>query len=194
MLKNEAPRVKYLSEYKEPTHRIEKIDLTFTLDPERTHVKSVMKVIPAVGCTELYLNGEELELKSVSVNDVDITDIDGRVEKVENAIILKNLPEQEFELTIENYNNPKANTALDGLYYSSDIFCTQNEPEGFRRITYYIDRPDNLAIFTTKIIAPKKDFPILLSNGNLIESGELDGGLHFAVWNDPFYKIGRAHV
>ena len=105
----------------------------------------------------------------------------------EKGLKIKNLP-QSFTLVIENQINPKDNTILEGLYASGDILCTQNEPEGFRRITYFLDRPDVMAKYTTKIIADKKRFPVLLSNGNPIDKGELENGKHFVTWEDPFAK------
>ncbi len=93
-----------------------------------------------------------------------------------------------FTLEIVTEISPAANTALEGLYLAKGIFCTQCEPEGFRRITYFLDRPDVLSVYTTRIEAPKTTLPVLLSNGNLIESGDLGGGRHFAVWSDPFPK------
>ena len=98
------------------------------------------------------------------------------------------VPSEKFTLEIENFINPEENKALDGLYKSGNIFCTQNEPEGFRRITYYLDRPDVMAKFTTKVIADKKSCPVLLSNGNPVESGDLEGVQHYVVWEDPFLK------
>jgi aminopeptidase N len=97
-------------------------------------------------------------------------------------------PPSRFSLEIVSQINPSANTALEGLFLSNGMFCTQCEPEGFRRITYFIDRPDNLSIFTVRIEAAKEQYPVLLSNGNRIERGELGGGRHFAVWHDPFPK------
>ncbi|WP_419173302.1 aminopeptidase N [Halobacteriovorax sp.] len=182
-MKTETPVVKYLADYKAPTHKIETVDLEFHLDDTQTQVFSKMKITPVNGNT-LELNGEELKLKSVKVNGEEFSNY-----KEENEILtLIGLPSEAFTLEIHNEINPKANTALDGLYKSGGMFCSQNEPEGFRRITYFIDRPDNLSVFTTKIIADKKDYPFLLSNGNLIESGDLEDGKHFAVWNDPFAK------
>ena len=108
-------------------------------------------------------------------------------EQTNQGLIIKDIPDS-AELSIETRINPKANTALSGLYKSGSILCTQNEAEGFRRITYYHDRPDIMAHFKTKIIADKKRYPILLSNGNLVESGEEQGGKHFVLWEDPFKK------
>jgi aminopeptidase N len=184
-MKGEAPQAKYLKDYKKPTHLVSELYLTFELHDSETKVKNTMKVKPQEGTT-LVLDGEELKFVSAKVNGELVAD--SNLKFVENTLEISGLPTEDFELEIENIIDPKANTALDGLYMSSGIFCTQNEPEGFRRITYFIDRPDNLSIYTTKIIADKKQCPILLSNGNLVESGDLDNGKHFAVWNDPFPK------
>ena len=104
----------------------------------------------------------------------------------ETSLILQSLPEN-FTLRIITKIYPESNTALEGLFKSGSIYCTQNEPEGFRKITYFLDRPDVMTVFTTTIIAPKK-YPILLSNGNLIDAGEIDTETHFTKWNDPFKK------
>jgi len=184
-MKGETPQAKYLKDYTKPTHSISELYLTFELHDTETKVHNRMQVKPLVG-SELLLNGEELKFVSAKVNGELVTDSSLKFE--ENTLLISNLPSEDFILEIENIIDPKANTALDGLYMSSGIFCTQNEPEGFRRITYFIDRPDNLSVFTTKIIADKEQCPILLSNGNLMESGDLDNGKHFAIWNDPFPK------
>ncbi len=182
-MKNATPVVKYLADYKAPTHKIETVSLEFHLDDTQTQVFSKMEITPVSGQV-LELNGEELILKSVKVNGEDFKNY----KEADDILTLENLPTDKFTLEIHNEINPKGNTALDGLYKSGGMFCSQNEPEGFRRITYFIDRPDNLSIFTTKIIADKKDYPFLLSNGNLIEQGDLEDGKHFAIWNDPFAK------
>src|SRR6185436_6623974 len=97
-------------------------------------------------------------------------------------------PQRPFRLEIETLVDPSANTQLSGLYRTSGNYCTQCEAEGFRRITYFPDRPDVMAVYTTRIEADKSETPVLLANGNLIESGDLPGGRHFAVWHDPFPK------
>lgn len=104
----------------------------------------------------------------------------------EEKLTIANLPDS-FVLTIVTKIFPETNTALEGLFKSGTIYCTQNEPEGFRKITYFIDRPDCMTLFTTTINAPKK-YPILLSNGNLIDFGDIDEHSHFTKWNDPFKK------
>jgi len=185
-MKNESPIIKYLKDYQAPHYLIERIHLEFTLSDEDTFVTSTMDVTVKNPGEKLVLDGEELVFVGAKIDGVEIPS--SNLIFTEETLTISNLPASNFKLEIKNTINPKANTALDGLYKSSGIFCTQNEPEGFRRITYFIDRPDNLAIYTTKIIADKKQCPILLSNGNLVESGDLDDGKHFAVWSDPFPK------
>jgi aminopeptidase N len=186
-MKTDAPKVIKLSEYKQPDYLVETIDLTFHLDSTKTLVQSTIKVL--INNNEnapLVLNGEELILKSVKINGETFTDY--KHDEEVHTLTLNRVPAGNFTLEIENEINPEANKTLDGLYKSGTIFCTQNEPEGFRRITFYVDRPDNMAKFTTKIIADKKLYPILLSNGNSVAKGDLDGGKHFVTWEDPFKK------
>lgn len=177
-----------LKNYKKPEHFIQTVHLTFDLDSTNTLVKSKLNI----KCSEegmksnLVLNGEEVILEKVMLNGEELSKDLYQVN--ENEMIISGLGKENFTLEIENRINPEANKALDGLYKSGSIFCTQNEAEGFRRITYYPDRPDVMSVFTTKIIADKNNYPILLSNGNLLEEGDLEGGKHFAVWNDPFPK------
>ena len=185
-MKTDAPKVIKLSEYKAPDYNVETIDLTVHLDDTKTLVQSKMKLKRnGEAGASLVLNGEELELKSLKLDGRDHADYD--YNKETHLLTVKNVPAS-FTLEIENIINPEANKTLDGLYKSGTIFCTQNEPEGFRRITFYVDRPDNMAKFTTKIIADKKLYPILLSNGNPIARGDLEGGKHFVTWEDPFKK------
>lgn len=185
-MKADAPKIIKLAEYKKPDYLVETIDLIVHLDNTKTLVQSKMVInrnSDSVG--PLVLNGEELILKSIKLNGEDYTDYVQDTEA--HMLTLKSVPAK-FTLEIENEINPEANKTLDGLYKSGTIFCTQNEPEGFRRITFYIDRPDNMAKFTTKIIADKKLFPVLLSNGNPTDKGNLPNGLHFVSWEDPFKK------
>lgn len=185
-MKVESPKTIYLSEYQKPEFSIQEISLTFHLNETDTQVINKMKVTRLGDSSTLRLNGEELRLESVKLNGVEISKDD--LSEESQLLEIRNLNEREFELEITNWINPKANTALDGLYLSGNIFCTQNEPEGFRRITYFIDRPDVMAIYTTKIIADKSKYPVLLSNGNLLEKGDLDNNQHYAIWKDPFPK------
>lgn len=189
MLKTETPRTIHLADYQAHPFSIETVHLTFHLHSTATKVESrlTVKRNPASAKKEnnLILDGEELTFVTAKINGELVKE--GEYQISSEGLVLNNVPD-EFTLEIENTINPESNKALDGLYKSGDIFCTQNEPEGFRRITYYLDRPDVMARFTTKIIAPLEDFPILLSNGNPIGEGQLDGGLHWAEWEDPFPK------
>jgi len=176
----------YLKDYEKPAFEIRTVDLEFELHDTKTVVKNTM-VIERHGAEEepLVLEGEELELKSLILDGRELHE--SEYELNASSLTLHKLPEN-FILEITNIINPEANTALDGLYKSSGIFCTQNEPEGFRRITYFMDRPDVMAVYSTKIIADKSLYPILLSNGNLSETGLLEGGKHYAIWKDPHPK------
>ena len=185
-MKTDTPKIIKLSDYKKPTYVVETIDLVVHLDNTETLIQSKMKIKKfSDEIAPLVLNGEELTLKSVALNGKKLAPSDYSLS--DDLLTINDAP-AEFVLDIENTMNPEANKTLDGLYKSGTIFCTQNEPEGFRRITYYIDRPDNMAKFTTKIIADKKLYPILLSNGNPIARGDLPEGKHFVTWVDPFKK------
>ena len=185
-MKAENPVPVKLSQYQPPLHSVREVFLTFTLDFNDTLVQNRMVIVTENPEQEIKLNGEELNLIAISVDGNRLNDDDFEVG--EDELVIKPVGKKEFVLEIENRINPAANKALDGLYKSGDIFCTQNEAEGFRRITYYFDRPDVMAVFTTKIIADKKEFPILLSNGNLIDSGDVDSKRHFCTWHDPHPK------
>ena len=181
-----TPKTIFLSDYEKPSFTIETIDLTFVLDETDTLVTNVMRISRVQAQNEpLVLHGENIELLEVILDDQRLHET--QYELNNKTLTVHNVG-QNFTLEIKNRINPKQNKALDGLYMSEGIFCTQNEPEGFRRITYYLDRPDVMALFTTKIIAQKEQFPVLLSDGNLIESSDLDEGYHYAVWEDPFVK------
>jgi aminopeptidase N len=186
-MKTETPKVIKLNEYEKPNFMVQSIDLVIHLDNTQTLVQSKMKIKSNQdkGVSPLILNGEELTLKSITLNGKKLSATDYVVS--DDLLTITDAP-NEFTLEIENSINPEANKTLDGLYKSGSIFCTQNEPEGFRRITYYIDRPDNMAKFTTKIIADKKLYPVLLCNGNPTARGELEDGKHFVTWEDPFKK------
>ena len=180
------PKTIYLKDYEAPLFDILTVHLTFLLHETATQVTSRMEIKKRTPRNvPLVLEGEHLILEHVKLDGVLLHET--QYEQTNQTLTLHNVP-QNFTLEIRNSINPTENKALDGLYLSSDIFCTQNEPEGFRRITYYIDRPDVMSVFTTKIIAPKAPLPVLLSNGNLIEAGLLDDGYHYALWHDPFPK------
>lgn len=179
----------HLKDYKAPDFKIETIDLEVDLNDELTTVTSTIKVIRNKAAnnpnSNLILNGEELKLVSVHLNDNELDNSKYKVTK-DNLEIL-NSPD-EFNLKIVNTIKPQENTSLSGLYKSDDMYCTQCEAEGFRRITYYLDRPDVMSSFTTTIKADKTKYPILLANGNLKEKGDLDNYRHYATFEDPFKK------
>ncbi|MBT8355678.1 MAG: aminopeptidase N, partial [Desulfofustis sp.] len=177
------------SDYQLPDYLVESIDLLFRLGEQHTRVIARSRMHRNTDVTnnkkDLVLYGEKLELVRVSVDSEEIDS--GRMVLTDTQLQIIDVPDT-FELEVITDINPEANTSLSGLYLSSSIFCTQCEAEGFRRITYYPDRPDVLARFTTRIEADRKKYPVLLSNGNLEEEGQLDDGFHFAQWRDPFPK------
>ncbi|MCO4794128.1 MAG: aminopeptidase N, partial [Bacteriovoracaceae bacterium] len=184
MYKNATPKTIHLKDYVRPDYTITDVHLTFDLNETKTIVTNTMKVVhQGEAGAPLILNGEHQRLLKVEVGTQEITDY----ELTEELLTLKDIPSQ-CEITITSEIDPKANKALEGLYQSGGIFCTQNEPEGFRRITYYIDRPDVMAKFKTKVIGDKNSCPILLSNGNPVGSGDLEDGRHWMEWEDPFPK------
>ncbi|MCZ4251845.1 aminopeptidase N [Pseudoalteromonas shioyasakiensis] len=177
------PQAQYLKDYQAPQFSIQHIDLRFELAPLKTSVQSTMTINRTdESNADLALDGVDLTLISLMVDDKTYDDYTLEDEK----LIIHNLPES-FILKIENHIDPQTNTSLEGLYLSGGAYCTQCEAEGFRKITYYLDRPDVLASFDVTIIADKK-YTHLLSNGNQIESGNLDDGRHFVKWQDPFKK------
>ncbi len=188
MTKDAAPEPIYLKDYIQPRYWIDSIDLRFELGEEKTRIVSTMLVRRNTEIDEphiLELNGENLTLGSVYIDDKALSDADFSVNAEE--LWIPDVPEQ-FSLKIETFIKPQLNTSLEGLYKSSGNFCTQCEAQGFRKITYYLDRPDVMTTFSTTIIADKVKYPVLLSNGNLIESIDLDDGKHQVTWQDPFKK------
>jgi len=185
------PKAVYLKDYAVPDYLVHTVTLDIQLDEERTQVNSrlVIRRNPAsqVCDAPLVLAGEGLELLGVALNGVDLAA--GQYRQSPDALTLPAVPQQgEFTVTLANLINPKANTALEGLYLSGGLLCTQCEAEGFRKITYYLDRPDVMAKFTTTLTADKSRYPVLLSNGNPVASGECDDGRHWVTWVDPFAK------
>ena len=180
-------QVKKRLDYQAPTFTIERVELTFDLVPDTTIVTSELTIarVDAKATDELVLDGHELELISLSLNGKALADTQFVVSN--HHLVIKDLPAN-ATLTLVTKIDPKANTALEGLYFASDAFCTQCEAEGFRRITYYLDRPDVLSIFTVTVQADKNAYPFLLSNGNAIDSGDLPDGRHYVTWHDPFKK------
>ena len=180
----QQPQAKYRHDYRAPEYLISDIDLTFDLDATKTVVTAVSQVTRhSATAVPLRLDGEDLTLVSLHINDEPWSDY----KEEGNQLVIDNLPER-FTLRIVNEISPSANTALEGLYQSGVALCTQCEAEGFRHITWYLDRPDVLARFTTKIIADKTLYPFLLSNGNRVGEGELENGRHWVQWQDPFPK------
>ncbi|PID86343.1 aminopeptidase N [Candidatus Gracilibacteria bacterium] len=183
----------YLKDYKVSSYFVESIDLTYELKKDYTLVTNESKFYKNINSKEdniLKLNGNNLDIIGIFLDGKKISiEIDSNIELIEDNTILflNDLPDT-FELKIVTKIYPHKNTSLEGLYVSNGIYCTQCEPEGFRNMTYYLDRPDVLSVYSTKIIADKQDNPVLLSNGNLIESGDLEDGKHYALWKDPFKK------
>ncbi len=178
---------RYLADYQPPVFSINTVNLTFDLADHNTVVTSVLSIKRnSTNCTApILLHGEQLKLVSLQLNGKQLPKEQYQVSDTELSI---NTQESEFELTIVTEIDPKGNSSLEGLFKSGDAFCSQCEAEGFRRITYYSDRPDVMSVFTTKVIADKSLYPFLLSNGNSIDKGELANGKHFVQWHDPFPK------
>lgn len=177
-------QAKYRQDYQAPDYTISEIDLDFNLDPAKTIVTAVSQVKRLnANSSTLELHGEDLQLVSVEVNG----QLWANYQEQDSKLVLSSLPES-FTLRIVNEISPEKNTALEGLYVSGDALCTQCEAEGFRHITYYLDRPDVLARYTTTITADQQRYPYLLSNGNRIADGILDDGRHWVKWQDPFPK------
>ncbi len=183
-----GPKPTRLADYHPPAYLVDQVDLAFTLDPARTLVRarlSVRRAPQASGDAPLILNGEDLELLRIAIDEDDLApDAYSRDEKT----LTIHRPPHAFMLDIETTIAPDRNTALSGLYLSNNMFCTQCEAEGFRRITYFPDRPDVLARYAVRIEADKARYPVLLSNGNLLAAGDLPDGRHFAQWADPHPK------
>jgi aminopeptidase N len=175
-----------LSQYTPPDYLIDDIALVFSLEPEATLVAARSHVRRnGEGPAPLVLMGERLELQSIAIDDQPLTTDQYRLEP--GRLVIDN-PPADFNLDIVTRISPAANTHLEGLYMSGGRFCTQCEAEGFRAITYALDRPDVLARYAVRIEADKSAYPTLLSNGNMTESGDMGGGRHFAVWVDPHPK------
>jgi aminopeptidase N len=184
MREGTAPLIRR-DDYAAPPFWIRKVDLTFDLDPAKTLVTSRMQIErnPAVAAAALRLHGEDIVLTRCLANGESVS-----FRHENGVLVIDNPPEGAFTLEIRNTCAPEKNTRLSGLYTSGGGFFTQCEAEGFRRITFFLDRPDVMAEYSVLIRAPKAAYPVLLSNGNLVEEGALDNGRHFARWHDPFPK------
>ena len=174
----------YLKNYQPPAFAVNTVDLDFELHDDHALVTSRLQV-KRMHPGDLYLNGDGLELMSIALNDVPLAASSYRLQG--DDLIVAACPDA-CTLIIVTRIRPEDNTKLSGLYRSNHLFCTQCEAEGFRRMTYFPDRSDVLALYTTRISADKSKYPILLSNGNLIDSGDTDDGRHWVIWQDPFKK------
>jgi aminopeptidase N len=189
MMRTEDPRPIRLSEYRPPDWLVDTVHLDVKLKPARTPVRATLKLRPnpAAGApAPLALDGDGLTLVSLKLDGAPLST--ERYVATPNSLTIAQPPNRPFTLEIETLVDPSANTQLSGLYRSSGTYCTQCEAEGFRRITYFPDRPDVMAVYTTRIEADKAEAPVLLANGNLRQSGDLPEGRHFAVWHDPWPK------
>jgi aminopeptidase N len=178
-----------LKDYKVPPYLIPKTKLQFELGEESTEVQSILSIQKNPLAEDqdrlLRLHGESLELLELKLNGSALSKAD--YQKDEEFLIIKNFPE-EGELSIRTRILPQDNTTLEGLYKSNELFCTQCEAEGFRHITYFLDRPDVLSRYTTTIVGDQLNYPTLLCNGNPIDSGTMSDGCHYVTWEDPFPK------
>ena len=186
---SQQPQAIHLKDYRVPDYVIDKTELHVDLYEEHATVTSSLHLrrnsAAGNGVAQLVLDGCEMELCSISLDGRALSEDEYQVD--EEHLTLFN-PPAEFVLQTQTDIKPHLNTSLEGLYKSRTMFCTQCEAEGFRKITYYLDRPDVMSEFTTTIVADKTRYPVLLSNGNLIEQGEAESDRHFATWHDPFKK------
>ena len=194
-MKLETARPVHLKDYRPPAYLIDRVNLDVSLEPTRTRVHSKLAIRPnpkaptkASGRREqLKLDGEQLELADIALNGKPLGKKDYKL--TDTSLTLTKTPAEPFTLAITTYVNPEANKALQGIYRSNNVYTSQCEAQGFRRITYFLDRPDVLATYTVRIDADPHAAPVLLSNGNLLERGMLDAGRrHYAVWHDPHPK------
>jgi len=188
-MRTEQPQVIYLKDYQAPEYLIDETHLTFELfeDHSLVHAQLVMRRNPerGAGLPPLVLDGQHLELLSVQLDDQALGANDYQLDDDSLTVHPK---AERFTLDTSVKIHPESNTALEGLYKSGKMFCTQCEAEGFRKITYYLDRPDVMSTFTTTVIAEQHRYPVLLSNGNPVGSGPGEDGRHWATWEDPFKK------
>jgi aminopeptidase N len=184
MLRTDTPKTIFLKDYTPPPYLVRHLDLDFQIYDGKTIVRAITQYSPNNDTNApLFLNGEHLKLISIQLDGKDVAH-----EVTDEGIIISELPAKDFTLEIVTEIEPEKNTALEGLYNSCGTYCTQCEAQGFRRITYYQDRPDVMATFRVRVEADKKSCPVLLSNGNLIEQGDTDDGRHFTLWDDPTPK------
>ena len=188
-MKTQTPQTIYLKDYRPPQFLIDTVDLHIDLAEEWTTVKAELNFrrnpASAENSKTLVLNGHKMELMAVILDNVELTQDQYQVD--ESQLTINDVPEK-FVLSTEVRIQPQNNTELEGLYKSSKLFCTQCESEGFRKITYFLDRPDVMSLYNTTISADPQLYPVMLSNGNLLDSGKLTDGRHWVKWEDPFPK------
>ncbi len=187
-MKEAAPRTIRLRDYAPPDFLLDSVDLRFDLEESHTTVRSRLSLRrnpDGLPHSPLVLDGQALELESLRLDGVEVPP--GRCRIAEEQLTLEEVPDA-FTLEVRTRIQPQNNTSLEGLYKSGDMFCTQCEAEGFRKITYIPDRPDVMSRYTTTIAADRRRYPVLLSNGNPVESGKADGDRHWVRWEDPFPK------
>ena len=190
-MRTDTPRPIRLKDYRPPAFLVDRIDLDIRLDPQATQVRSRLEVRPNPDAHgrrgSFHADGDEVILKAIAVDGIELSE--KAYTHTETGLVLNAAPPGPFVLEITTEINPDANTKLMGLYRSNGVFCTQCEAEGFRRITYFPDRPDILSIYTTRIEAPEETCPVLLGNGNPVSRGKVpDSDGHFAIWHDPHPK------
>jgi aminopeptidase N len=187
-MKTSNPQTIQLKDYREPDFFVSTVDLRFDLheDHAQVHSRLMMRRNPKAGEAPLVLDGEKLELLGLKISGRELEAREFMV--TEENLTIPKAPHGEFTVELSTRIKPQENLTLEGLYKSGGMFCTQCEAQGFRKITYYPDRPDVMAVFTTTIEADREKYPVLLSNGNLLERKDLGGGRHSAKWNDPFKK------
>jgi aminopeptidase N len=188
-MRTDQARPVRLADYQPPDWLVDTVELDFALDPTATRVKATLMLKPnpaRPAGAPITLDGDGINLVSLSIDGEPLPA--DHFDATPDRLTITQAPPRPLKLTIETRVDPAANTQLSGLYRSRTTYCTQCEAEGFRRITYFPDRPDVMAIYTTRIEADRAAVPVLLSNGNLIDQGDLANGRHFAVWHDPFPK------
>ena len=186
-MRTDTAQTIYRHDYTPPSYWVDQVEIGFDLDPAATRVANRLTLTrnPESKSTTLALHGEELELVQLRMNGKALAKKDYRI--ANGMLQIPNAPDK-VVLEIETITHPEKNTSLMGLYVSNGNFFTQCEAEGFRKITFFPDRPDVMTKFTVMLRADKKKYPVLLSNGNLIEAGDLGDGRHYALWEDPFKK------
>ncbi|WP_298960420.1 aminopeptidase N [uncultured Methylobacterium sp.] len=188
-MRTETPPVVRLADYRPSDYLVDRVELDVRLHPTETRVTATLALRPNPAGTPgapLILDGDDLDLLAIALDGGETAP--GAVAVTPRALTLHQPPQRPFVLAIETRLDPTANTKLMGLYRSNRVYCTQCEADGFRRITYFLDRPDVLAVYTTRIEADRDEAPVLLGNGNPVESGAAGGNRHYAVWHDPHPK------